>query len=138
MTATAPLAELPGDAPAPGRPRRRWFSSPLLDLIVWQHEDGGIVAFQLCYDKPLREHSLTWQCESGFSHQAVDPGNPEGIGYKATPLLTATSPADPSRLRRELARAGTALPPDVLGFVDERLQHYASAAPATPAPTHDD
>lgn len=125
MPATpSPLVELPAAAPLPGEPCRRWFTSPQLDLIVWLDAAAAIEAFQLCYDKPLREQSLSWREGVGYSHQAVDAGDHDGLGHKSTPLLTATTPAAPERLRRELARAGSRLPKDLLRFVDEKLRDY--------------
>lgn len=125
MPATpAPLVELPGARPAPGAPRRRWFTSPQLDLIVWGDEGRPIEAFQLCYGKPLQEYSLSWRAGVGYSHQKVDAGDREGLGHKSTPLLTATTPAPRDRLRRELADAGARLPANLLRFVDEKLRDY--------------
>lgn len=125
MPATpALLVELPSAAAAPGTPHRRWFTSSQLDLIVWLGADEAIEAFQLCYGKPLNEHSLTWRDGVGYRHQAVDAGDPQGLGHKATPLLTATTPANPAHLRRELARAGARLPPALQRFVDEKLRCY--------------
>lgn len=125
MPATpTPLVELTAAAPFPGMPCRRWFTSPRLDLIVWLDEGAAIAAFQLCYDKPLREQSLSWRKGIGYSHQAVDAGNHEGPGHKSTPLLTTATPAAPERLRRELASAGSCLPKDLLRFVDDKLRDY--------------
>ena len=48
-------------------PRRRWFRSDDLDLIVWCDEAGMPRGFQLCYDKPRSKHTLTWLPSSGSS-----------------------------------------------------------------------
>ena len=122
------LVELPAAVAVPGTPRRRWFSSPQLDLIIWLDADDAIEAFQLCYDKPLQEHSLTWRDGVGYCHQAVDAGDRQGLGHKSTPLLTATTPVDPDRLRRELHRAGARLPADLLRFVDEKLRCHPESS----------
>ena len=44
----------------PGDPKRRWFTSPRIDLFVWLDEHDSPSGFQLCYDKESREHALTW------------------------------------------------------------------------------
>ena len=53
------LTEIPEVRQIPDEPRRRWFRSDDLDLIVWCDESGAPTSFQLCYDKPRSEHALT-------------------------------------------------------------------------------
>ena len=82
-----------------GEPRRRWFLSDSLDLVVWLDEDEEIVGFQLCYDKPHSERALTWGREGGLvSHMAVDDGESVGLGHKETPVLVPDGAVDLERI----------------------------------------
>lgn len=127
MTVTTPavFAELPA-APAVSGLQRRWFTTEHMDLIVWTRDEAGIEAFQLCYDKPLAEQSLSWQLGQGFTHQAVDAGDADGLGHKGSPLLTAGKAPDPARLLRELGSAGAGLPEAIRGFVETRLRQWSA------------
>jgi hypothetical protein len=40
--------------------RRRWFQDDYFDLFVWVAPEGGIVAFQLAYDRGGDERVLGW------------------------------------------------------------------------------
>lgn len=130
MTATTPLlfTELPPVRPSPAGLRRRWFTAEHMDLIVWIRGEASIEAFQLCYDKPLAEQALSWQLDLGFTHQAVDAGEADGLGHKATPLLTPGNAPDPARLLSELGCAGAGLPEAIRGFVEARLKHLPVAS----------
>ena len=55
----AMLAEVEHVRQRAGEPRRRWFASDDLDLIVWLDEADRFVGFQLCYDKGRSERALT-------------------------------------------------------------------------------
>lgn len=128
MTATTPafFTELPAAAPTASGLQRRWFTTEHMDLIVWIRSGSGIEAFQLCYDKPLAEQSLSWGLEQGFTHQAVDAGDADGLGHKGSPLLTPGHAPDPARLLRELGSAGPGLPESILDFVETRLLQWSA------------
>lgn len=72
-----------------GEPRRRWFIDDYFDLVVWIDETDEVEGFQLCYDKSVNQHALTWHRESGYMHNRVDdgedkPGKPKGIPILVT------------------------------------------------------
>src|SRR5712671_7091134 len=72
----------------PGDPRRRWFSSDDMDLIVWYDDSDALIGFQLCYDKLRSERALRWEPEVGYRHTAIDNGESNiSPRYKATPIL---------------------------------------------------
>ena len=83
------LRELPDTRQIEGEPKRRWFNSPELDLIVWLDEDDAPVGFQLCYDKHHGERALTWRAGRGYDHAAVDDGEQTPAQHKSTPILVA-------------------------------------------------
>src|SRR3954469_10687202 len=92
------LRELPDTRQVEGEPRRRWFSSPDLDLIVWLDDDESLVGFQLCYDKTRRERALTWRDGRGYEHNAVDDGEQSPGQHKSTPILVANGYYDSERV----------------------------------------
>lgn len=119
-----PLTELAAPPPDAHGLRRRWFTSAHMDLIVWLDEQDSLRAFQLCHGKPLQEQSLIWWAGRGFSLQAVDPGDVEGLGHKGSPLLTASAAPLPAALRPQLAAAGSAVPAALLARIDHLLARY--------------
>jgi hypothetical protein len=122
------LKELNNVRQVSGEPRRRWFGSDTMDLIVWYDPADAPVGFQFCYDKGSAEKALTWHRESGFSHTGVDDG--EGgsrLNYKATPILVANGRFDGRRVLQLLQSDGAQVPPDVREFVTATIAQGAAA-----------
>lgn len=122
------LRELVNVSQVAGEPKRRWFFCHELDLVVWEADDGGILGFQLAYDKHRSEHSLSWHRDRGFAHYVVDDGE-SWAGANDTPFLYANG-----AFRRDyvlsqfLSRAAT-LPPDIRGLVEFKLAEFDRPAP---------
>jgi len=130
---TAWLAEVEHVRQRVGEPRRRWFASDDLDLIVWVDVAERFVGFQLCYGRPKAERALTWSAAGGYWHAAVDDGERGGLNYKGSPVLVRDGPLDVRGLERRLAEAAEQLPADVNAFVVARLRaHPAYGDPAVP------
>ena len=109
--ATGLLSEVASPRQRPHEPRRRWFSSEHLDLIVWLDAVWHPSGFQLCYGKPRAEHALTWTSAEGFAHGAVDDGNDVGLAYKGSPVIVDDG--------------GSAhVPEDLTAFVVSRLRAH--------------
>jgi hypothetical protein len=117
------LTEVPARQRA-GEPRRRWFSSEELDLIVWLDAAARPTAFQLCYGRPRAEHALTWSPDVGYWHTAVDDGERVGLGYKASPILIPDGALDVPALERLLQASGARLPAEISAFVLDRLRGH--------------
>ena len=118
------LTEVENARQRAGEPRRRWFTSDDLDLIVWSDEDGRPIGFQFCYGRPRFEHALTWSAERGYWHAAVDDGESVGLGYKASPVLVPDGPLDVRALERLLQAAGRGVPAGIVAFVADRLRAH--------------
>ena len=118
------LTEVENARQRAGEPRRRWFTSDDLDLIVWSDEAGRPIGFQFCYGRPRSEHALTWSTERGYWHAAVDDGERMGLGHKASPVLVPDGPLDVRRLERVLQVTGGGLPADIVAFVIDRLRAH--------------
>jgi hypothetical protein len=109
----------------PGEPRRRWFCSPELDLIVWMDDDAGRpLGFQLCYDKLIGERALTWREGRGYDHSAVDNGESMPTKYKGTPILVADGVFEQGRIAAVFEDASSEIPADIRAFVSEKLTRY--------------
>lgn len=119
---TMMLREIASTRQIKGEPRRRWFTSGTMDLIVWCETDGSPIAFQLCYGKSSSERALTWRPDSGFSHMAVDDGDSGGMRYKSTPVLMAGDGFDAGRILDLFNRNGAGLPRQIVEFVRNRLE----------------
>ncbi len=81
-----------------GEPRRRWFSSPSLDLFLWYDEDDRLIQFQICYDKGPNEHALTWHFQRGLAHHSVDDGENRPFHMKSTPVMTSDGEFDADKI----------------------------------------
>jgi len=118
-----PLREL-NARQVPGEPRRRWFTSQDLDLIVWLRGEDEPVGFQLCYDKTAREHAFTWRDGRGYDHAFVDDGESGDTVYKSTPILRADGYFNRSRVKALFLEAAGELPGALRDYVAERLDRY--------------
>src|SRR5215475_5813525 len=116
------LREITPSRQIPGEPRRRWFTSSNIDLIVWLDENEAPTGFQLCYDKEQHEHALTWTEGTGYSHMAVDPGEPRPARHKATPILVPDGTVDAMRILEEFRREAQSVPSDFARLVESKLQ----------------
>ena len=117
------LRELPDTRQVPGEPRRRWFHSPDLDLIVWFEADTPI-GFQLCYDKARSERALTWRQGRGYDHSAIDSGEMTPTRYKGTPILVADGAFRTDRVLSEFLESSAEVPDDIRRFVSQALARY--------------
>ena len=125
MTTVDALRELPDTRQVEGEPRRRWFSSPDLDLIVWVDERDAIVGFQLCYDKTRGERALTWRRGRGYDHMGVDDGEQSPAQYKSTPILVADGFFDRERVSGIFLESSESLPPDIRRAVTDLINGYS-------------
>ena len=119
-----PLRELPDTRQIPGEPRRRWFNSLELDLIVWLDDRERPSGFQLCYGKSRGERALTWHRGRGYDHAAVDAGEDMPTKYKGTPILMADGVFHADRVRDEFLEASEQVPADIRSFVADVLERY--------------
>jgi hypothetical protein len=109
-----------------GEPRRRWFASDALDLVVWFADDDSIAGFQLCYDKPRSERALTyWVVGDSLTHTAVDDGESDGLAYKATPVLIRDGAPDPERILRSFLAESADVPMEIRSVVIGQLESLA-------------
>ena len=104
--------------------RRRWFSSPRCDLILWLNEDASLRGFQLCYDKSANERALTWIQDSGFSHMAVDSGEGWGPG-KAAPILVADGTFEPKHILEILESECALVPSNYYHLIADMVRELA-------------
>ena len=94
------LAEVPKVKQIADEPRRRWFSSPSLDLFLWYDEDENIIQFQICYDKGPDEHALTWNNKNRLTHHSVDDGENRTFRMKSTAIMVSDSEFDADKIAR--------------------------------------
>jgi hypothetical protein len=121
MNLAARLTEIPAPPQVPGAPVRRWFTSESLDLIIWLDKGATVLAFQLCYGKPLQENALEWRQDSGYSHLKVDDGSTTNMGHKRTPVMHNMGLGNAAALLQQLESVRSHLPEAIFSFVRERL-----------------
>lgn len=111
------LTEIPNPKQEPGGGHRRWFEGDGLELIVWYERDRTPCGFQLCYHgDDRREHALTWQPASGFSHARVDDGESRPDKNR-TPILVKNGAVAWERVQGEFAQCSGSLEPAVRDYV---------------------
>ena len=115
------LRELAHTRQVPGEPRRRWFSSLDLDLIVWLDDAENLVGFQLCYDKMHGERALTWRANRGYDHSAVDDGEARSTAYKQAPILVADGQLNRVRVSEIFNEASDAVPERIRAAVADLI-----------------
>jgi hypothetical protein len=125
---SAMLKELPSSQ-RQGEPKRRWFQSDALDLIVWLTEGEGIWGFQLCYDRGREERVLTWTAEAGYSHDRIDDGEGNPIKNQ-TPILIPDGTFPGRRVLDELVSETRGIDPRIRAFVVERVGGFAGQGEA--------
>ena len=121
------LREMSSVRQIPDEPQRRWFSDEHFDLVVWNDEQGGIIGFQLCYDRAHAERALTWKTDTGFSHNAVDDGENRPGRYKSTPILVADGAFDPQTVAAKFLGHAGALDSKSTDFIYYKLLEYPDA-----------
>ena len=107
-----------------GEPRRRWFSDPDLDLIVWE-DDGDVVGFQLCYGKLHDEQAVSWQSPDSYSHSRVDSGECRPGRHKAAAVLVPGGRFDALQVARDFLTRSLSIEPSISSFVYRKLLEYA-------------
>lgn len=105
-------------------PFRRWFCDSMFDLIVWYTPDSNISGFQLCYNKGSDEHVLTWQKDTGFSHNRIDDGENRGARHKMTPILVPDGTFEKDNVIDLFERESKALDSDLVEIVTEKIKKY--------------
>jgi len=102
---------------------RRWFCDDYFDLFVWERPGGGIVEFQLCYDKPVRERVLKWRAASGFAHHRIDSGE-QTPDINMTPIMVADGVMPLAAVLERFDTHAADMDPLVRDFVRGRLVEY--------------
>ncbi len=120
MPVNSPFREIIGKA------RRRWFSSPQFDLVVWLADDQSFAGFELCYDKQDQEHSIAWSEAYGYRHMAVDSGEARPGKHKAAPILVPDGHFDVHRVSAAFDAVRYSLPQEIAGYVSEMLKQHPS------------
>ncbi len=104
-----------------GEDRRRWFCDDYFDLILWENNER-ITAFQLTYDIPGRERTLTWQEKTGASHHLMDCGEDQPSRPKASPILMAEGPCcQLDDLATRFIEAGREMDKHIVYFIEEKI-----------------
>ncbi len=110
------LREIDNISQPEGEPKRRWFSSSEMDLILWL-EGHEPIGFQLCYDKGKDEHAFTWMKNCGWTHRRIEDGEHIGAHHKMTPILVPDGIMDVSRIQAEFEAASAGIDGEVKELV---------------------
>ncbi len=119
------LQEVKHVSQIPGEPFRRWFCDDVFDLIVWHDQDHSITGFQLCYHKGVDQRALTWQDDTGFTHERVDDGE-RGRPFRAkmTPILVPDGIFERDHVLRLFEKECKEIDPEIVSVVTEVMRQY--------------
>ncbi len=98
-----------------GEQQRRWFTCETADLYVWT-DSSGISAFELCYNKLVDEHVLTWRRGQGMKHARIDDGE-QNIFQKRTPIAGKDGALDLAYLAMHFEELAAHVDPSVYRFI---------------------
>ena len=110
----------------PGEPRRRWFASDRLQLIVWHDRGEAIIGFQLLYEIERESKSISWDVSRGFLHGMVDDGDVRYGKHKQTPILMPNGSFEKTDVLAFFLKENAALPDEIAVFVKNKLEEYES------------
>lgn len=103
---------------------KRWFTDSDMDLYIWFNQQAP-ARFQLAYNKRGREHAISWDSESGFSHYRVDDGEQQSqFKYKMTPILLDDGEFDVATIARDFLKASENIDESLADFIYARLLEY--------------
>lgn len=116
------LAEVANVVQRAGEPRRRWFASESLDLLLWFNEAAAPIGFQLSWRDGGAGHAITAREGSGLLHERVDEGSRGGAGYaRSATLHTAVEDYDLALIQPRFAAASQRLAPALRDYVMQQL-----------------
>jgi hypothetical protein len=114
------LREFPRVRQHDGEPQRRWFFCASTDLYVWEDEEGGLLSFELCYDKPHDEHALRYRSGAGFDHTRIDDGETSPL-KNYTPIIMPDGQFDLTEIALKFEAVAGGIDPQVYRFVLGKL-----------------
>jgi len=106
----------------PDEPRRTWFIDEDMDLITWYGADERLIGFQLCDNKGVEEHALTWFLGKGYTYERVDDGEGHPGHPKMTPVLLPDGVPDIDALLRHFRSKSEQVPAIIREFVQAKLR----------------
>ena len=117
------LREIKETSQKRGEPKKRWYSSPSMDLFVWFNDNDEIISYHLTYNQLQDEKALTWSREHGFSYFAVDDGLRPGK-HPASPLLIEDGVFKPSIIISMLKENSGDLEPSIENFIVSGIEEH--------------
>jgi hypothetical protein len=103
--------------------KKRWFTDSDMDLFIWFSQQTP-TRFQLSYNKRGYEHAITWDIETGFTHNRVDTGEQLQFKYKMTPILLPDGEFDAATVARDFLQASENIEESLADFIYARLLEY--------------
>jgi hypothetical protein len=104
-------------------PKKRWFTSPGMDLFIWFDSDDSIISYQFTYDKPHNEKAFIWSEEEGLSHMRVDDGSRSGK-HPGSPLLVQDGEVNPNKIISLIRSNSGELEPSIGSFIVSKIEQY--------------
>ena len=108
----------------------RWFNDSFFDLDVWESRQGRIDRFLLCYNKPIDEHAISWNCRTGYLHHRVDDGEGRPGKHKSAPLLLSNGHVDVEPLAARFLTESQEMDQIIASFVYAKILDFTPRVPA--------
>ena len=104
---------------------RRVFGDDFFDLYVWYAErEGGIIGFELCYDRSGDPHSIIWKVDGGYLHSRIDDGEGRPGRSKKAPILVADGLFSNLEIAGKFRLRARKIEREIADLVYEKLREY--------------
>jgi hypothetical protein len=122
------LREIQNVKHIPGQGARRWFNDEHIDLFVWYDAGGGILGFQLCFDKDTPgERALTFTEAAGYSLDYVV--TEASVCDMGSPMLVRGGEFSRQQLLDQLGCRGEVLERPLYEYIREKLEECPALPP---------
>ncbi len=113
--------------------RRRWFTDPTMDLILWVDERDRVLGFQLCYDRGQSQHAISWFRNGGYMHHRVDDGEGRPGRPKSTPLMAVGGVFPRDGVAASFRQRSARMPSALADLVYRKIAAYPGGRPVSDA-----
>lgn len=93
-------------------------------MLVWFDKKNEIHGFQLCYDKDVTPHALTWFNDGGFSHNKIDETVDSMGRRRGTPMLVADGVFEADRIGEIFKTKSAEIEEAIFQFVFQKILEY--------------
>ncbi len=102
---------------------KQWFTDDIYwDLFIWTNKSGELSGFQLCYDKTINEHALSWFKDRFYKHSRIGTGR---HGQNSmSPILVANGLFNKQDIADKFLQDSKILNKKIIEFIYKKIVEY--------------